>query len=348
MSNLPAINQSDVTAFVKDQIMAGASDSELQAFLMVARATGLDPMRRQVFAVKRAVRQRDGSYRDQWSTQCSIDGFRAIAESSGDYEGQAGPFWCGADGVWKDVWISNVPPMAAKVGVWRKGFRDPLYRIATWAEYCQKGKDGKPTKFWAAMPSLMLSKCSEALALRAAFPQKLSGVYTSDEMPQEVESEVVEEPKPRPMAVAPRIQAQVEAQEADPALQLNKLIQRAMEGGPIGARNYAEAINWPSDKPYPNCMTFVIPIGKNKGKMVLDIPEKDLRNLAEYFVREHRDGKSLSPAAVDTVGAIQDYIDSRREEIPPPQSEHSVKEFSGNVPFSREEIDSLTEKLNIY
>lgn len=343
MSNLPAINQSEVTAFVKDQIMAGASDAELQAFLMVARATGLDPMRRQVFAVKRAVRQRDGSYRDQWSTQCSIDGFRAIAESSGDYEGQAGPFWCGADGVWKDVWISNVPPMASRVGVWRKGFRDPLYRVATWAEYCQKGKDGKPTKFWAAMPSLMLAKCAEALALRAAFPQKLSGVYTADEMPQEVESEVVQdEPKiiqqPRPhVQHKPQPQAPQSVQEApkvDTAPVLDKLIQRAMEGGPIGARNYAEAIGWQKDQPYPNCMTFVIPIGKNKGRSLLDVPGKDMLSLAEYLIGEFRSGKPLSQSAIETIGAIQDYIDSRREEIPPPPSEHDMPKFSDDEPMT--------------
>jgi len=343
MSNelqVSSINQGEVVSFVKDQIMRGASDSELQAFMMVARATGLDPMRRQIFAVKRAVRQKDGSYKDQWTTQCSIDGFRSIADAAGDYEGQSGPFWCGADGAWRDVWLESTPPMAAKVGVIRRGFREPLYRVATWSEYAQLGKDNKPTKFWANMPSLMLAKCAEALALRAAFPQKLGGVYISDEMAQ-AEQEVVSEPvkqeaprhyshgsamTPKPVTLAPPIE---KAPDATP--ELNKLIQRAMEGGPIGARNYAEAIGWPNGKPYPNCMTFQLSIGKNKGKMLLDIDEKDLRNLAEYFIREHRDGKTLSPAAVDTVGAIQDYIDSRMTS-PPLPSEHDMPQFSDDLP----------------
>ena len=168
---------------LKTQICPGASDDELSLFMAVANKAGLDPFSRQIFGIMRP-QFLNGAWTKKLSIQTSIDGFRVIAARTGEYEGQVGPFWCGADGVWKDIWLSNMAPSAAKVGVWRKGFKEPIYASARFESYVQKTKDGKITNMWQKFSDLMIAKCAESLALRRAFPNELSGLYTSDEMSQ--------------------------------------------------------------------------------------------------------------------------------------------------------------------
>jgi len=153
------------------------TDIQKARFLRECELYGLHPLRGQILPVLRWSNPANACV---MAIQVSIDGYRALAVAAGEgeYEGQVGPFWCGKDGEWKDVWIPSKEeplPHAAKVGVWRKGFREPAWGLAIWKAY------GKTDNFWRNGPDHMLAKCAESLALRKAFPT-LGGLITEEEM----------------------------------------------------------------------------------------------------------------------------------------------------------------------
>lgn len=157
-----------------------ATADELALFIGQAKRTGLDPFAKQIYAVFRWSSQDNA---EVMSIQTGIDGFRVIAERTGSYLGQEGPFWCGPDGVWREIWTDTTAPVAAKVLVKKviAGNIATTPAVAHTSEYMPT-KNGKPMGLWKQGPAFMIAKCAEALALRKAFPNDLGGLYVKEEM----------------------------------------------------------------------------------------------------------------------------------------------------------------------
>lgn len=155
----------DQISLIKSQVAKDASDQELAMFLHQCKKTGLDPLTRQIYFVKRAGRM---------TIQTSIDGFRVIAERSKTYAGQDAPVW---------TYDETGEILNCAVTVYRFGPNGQRYPagvgVAFYKEYYPN-----PQLLQKSLKHTMIAKVAEALALRKAFPQDLSGLYTTDEMKQ--------------------------------------------------------------------------------------------------------------------------------------------------------------------
>lgn len=164
---------------IKDTVAQDATDAELELFLATCQRTGLDPFAKQICFVKRfnsSLNKKVGI------TQVTIDGYRWVAQRTGQYLGQSGPYWCGEDGIWKEEWLLDTPPVAAKVYAHRAGFSEPMKGFCRFNAYAVKYQ-GALQGLWKTMGDNQIAKCAEAQALRKAFPE-LSGTYIQEEMEQ--------------------------------------------------------------------------------------------------------------------------------------------------------------------
>lgn len=163
----PAIvDWQDKQELIRRTVAAGATNDELELFFHQARRSGLDPLAKQIYYVKR---------KGKGTIQVGIDGLRLVAQRSGQYAGSDDAVFVEPDGPGF--------PEKATVTVWRMvdGHRCAFTASARWREYYPGDDQGFQ---WKKMPYAMLGKCAEALALRKGFPADMSGLYIHEEMDQ--------------------------------------------------------------------------------------------------------------------------------------------------------------------
>ncbi len=170
---------------ILQSFLNGASAQEAAVLMELARVRRLNPITKQIHFVKRS--QGFGEKKTEvWAAQVGIDGFRAIAERTGLYDGQDEPEF---------EYDEKKQLKLCRVKVYRRDWSRPSVGVAHFSEYVQTTRDYKtqevrPNKMWSEKPHIMLAKCAEALAFRKAFPEDTSGLYAPEEMPEPSERDV--------------------------------------------------------------------------------------------------------------------------------------------------------------
>jgi len=146
---------------VKDLTAKSCSDSEFKLLVHMANEYGLNPLKREIWAVKY-------SYNPA-QIFVSRDGFLSIAHKSGQFNGMETTF----DEVKLD---DNKKDLTATCVVYRKDMEHPIKVTVYQSEYDSK------MSVWKTKPRTMLQKVAESQALRRAF--NVDGVYSPEEFDQ--------------------------------------------------------------------------------------------------------------------------------------------------------------------
>lgn len=166
---------------VRNHIAKGASDTELQFCLAVARRHRLDPFRGQIWFVKRRDRSAEGGYR--WIPIVGINGLLHVAardhkDFGSNDDAEFGPMhtvkWQ-YNGEGKERLLQA--PEWARVKIWKKGHEHPVVSTVYWDEI-YPNIDYAPLV--RQMPRGMLEKCALAKGTRRAYPAT-DGLYIKEE-----------------------------------------------------------------------------------------------------------------------------------------------------------------------
>lgn len=205
----PRDNTPAQLALIQRTVAADCNPTEFNLFMEVSRRVGLDPFRRQIYAV---VYSKDKPDKRKMSIITGIDGFRAVAARSGNYRPDEDEAEIVYDDALKDPASNPLGIVKAVVRCFKYGRDSEWHRltgVAYWDEFAPLKEDGdwvdsggtyadsgKPKrkfqgngKFtlpqdskWRTMPRVMIAKCAEAQAIRKGWPEDLSGVYATEEM----------------------------------------------------------------------------------------------------------------------------------------------------------------------
>lgn len=191
---------------IRAEYCKGATDTQFELFISECKARALRPGPHVVFQLRNA-KEWDADTgasrfvkKPYWIT--TIGALRLIALRTGQYGGSTPAEYIYLDDNGDPTVISQIPlpsktnkslprePWAVRISVKRKDFDEPITSIVRFDSVAATQKRDNIlvlTDMWQKRGDAQTAKCSEADALRKAFPEELGSLYLSEEIKNEEE-----------------------------------------------------------------------------------------------------------------------------------------------------------------
>lgn len=178
---------------MRTSLFPGAKPESVVMAWDYCKARGLDPLKKPCHIVPMNVKDaQSGQYVWRDVVMPGIYEYRATAHRTGEYMGHSVPQY----GPMEDFKGVQAPAWCA-ITVYRWNDRAKAKAefpvCIEFKEICATKRDGTPNDRWSTAPKMQLTKCTEAAALRAGFPDELGGTQTVEEMEGRVIESTAEE-----------------------------------------------------------------------------------------------------------------------------------------------------------
>ena len=243
---------------LRQQFAPKATDDDLGYFAEVCRHLDVDPWAGHICLIGRLDHTTGEMVH---KPQLMVAGRRFIAQRTGHLRGIEGPMWCASRGytargeatgplVWTELWDQDRLPYAARCLVFRDDWDRPANGTVKWSEFAQTyqprgGGERRPTQTWAQMPSHMLGKVAESLALRRAFSEVESAlaIIGGDDdtaLMAEVDAEGIIQPEMAPRDEVPGVGTSgagvaptPDTRDVDGVEKVREIVAARSAGGPV-------------------------------------------------------------------------------------------------------------------
>jgi hypothetical protein len=148
----PQWDAPDMVRVLKETVCKGATDAQFKMFVEVCKATGLNPLLKEIYFVPNV------------GVMAGRDGYLRVANEHAMFDGMETLVDRDENGI----------PIKATCRVWRKDRSHPITTEAYYNEY------RKDSQVWRTYKSAMIGKVAEVLALKRSF--SINGVVTEEEI----------------------------------------------------------------------------------------------------------------------------------------------------------------------